>query len=300
MAAEHTESQKKKIYPTVFLLLAAALILVVYITAKMASPKPRLARSIESTDTNEPTDANQQAVWQIPRDEKIGWPEHSHRAFSERVEERREMVASQIGSRDVSDPNVLRVMETVPRHAFVRRFDFAGAYDDRPLSIGFGQTISQPYIVGYMTEAIKLKPDSKVLEIGTGSGYQAAVCAEIAREVYTIEIIEQLADEAKKRLAELGYRNVFVRAGDGYFGWKENGPYDAIIVTAAAGLVPPPLVEQLKLDGRLILPLGTPFGVQTLVLVTKDEKGQVRSKSLLPVRFVPMLGRIETEQSEQK
>jgi len=143
-----------------------------------------------------------------------------------------------------------------------------------------------------MTEALKLDPNYKVLEIGTGSGYQAAVCAEIVHEVYTIEILEELAESAKERLKELGYKNTSVKAGDGYFGWKEKAPFDAIIVTAAAGFVPPPLIEQLKPNGRMILPLGSPFGVQTLVLVTKDDKGKVRSKELLPVRFVPMVGHI--------
>jgi len=157
--------------------------------------------------------------------------------------------------------------------------------------VGLGQTISQPYIVGYMTEALKLRPNSKVLEVGTGSAYQAAVCAEIAREVYTIEIIEELAKSATKHLKELGYKNVQAKAGDGYFGWKEKAPFDAIIVTAAAGFVPPPLIEQLKPGGLLILPLGSPYGFQTLVLITKDDKGVVRSKRLLPVRFVPMTGR---------
>ena len=144
-----------------------------------------------------------------------------------------------------------------------------------------------------MTEALKLSPKLKVLEIGTGSGYQAAVCAEIVQEVYTIEILEELAKSAKERLKELGYRNVFVKAADGYFGWKEKGPFDAIIVTCAAGFVPPPLIEQLKPDGRMILPVGSPYGAQWLVLITKDDKGKVRSKELFPVRFVPMVGQID-------
>ena len=151
-----------------------------------------------------------------------------------------------------------------------------------------------------MTEALKLESDHKVLEVGTGSGYQAAVCAEICQEVYTIEIIESLAKSAKKRLKELGYRNVSVRAGDGYFGWKEEAGFDVIIVTAAAGIVPPPLTEQLKPGGRMILPLGSPFGVQTLVLITKNDKGQLRSEKLLPVRFVPMVGRVERGKQPSK
>ena len=143
-----------------------------------------------------------------------------------------------------------------------------------------------------MTDALKLGPNHKVLEVGTGSGYQAAVCAEIARQVYTIEIIEELAGSAKERLKELGYGNVIVKAGDGYFGWPEHGPFDAVIITAAAGLVPPPLIEQLKPGGRMILPLGSPYGSQTLVLITKTQDEKITSKRLLPVRFVPMVGHI--------
>lgn len=235
----------------------------------------------ESSDANKP-----------PR------PQHSHSAFTERIEERAEMVSKQIKTRDIRDPNVLVAMNTVPRHAFIRQNDLRQAYSDRPLSIGLGQTISQPYIVAYMTEVLHLKTDSKVLEIGTGSGYQAAVCAEIAGEVYTIEILEELAKSAKERLDKLGYENVFVKAADGYFGWEEKGQFDAIIVTCAASLVPAPLIEQLKPDGQMILPLGSPFGVQTLVLITKDKGGEVHSKSLLPVRFVPMLGTVRKTKQE--
>jgi len=220
-------------------------------------------------------------------------PEHTHPAFGERTKERAEMVEWQIHKRGVDEPNVLSSLCTVPRHAFVRSSDLRRAYSDQPLPIGMGQTISQPYIVAYMTEALKLDPNSRVLEIGTGSGYQAAICAEITKEVYTIEIIEELAESAGRRLSELGYKNIWVKAADGYFGWQEKGPFDAIIVTCAAGFVPPPLIEQLKPDGRLVLPLGSPFGSQRLVLITKDDTGRPHSKSLLPVRFVPMLGRIQ-------
>lgn len=225
-------------------------------------------------------------------EEKQKKPEGRPPAFDERIAERKEMVKHQIWYRDISDPNVLKSMQTVPRHSFVRDRDVRRAYSDQPLPIGIGQTISQPYIVGYMTEVLKLKDDYKVLEIGTGSGYQAAICAEIVRHVYTIEIIEELAGKADEKLKELGYKNVTVKAGDGYYGWEEKGPFDAIIVTAVAGLVPPPLIEQLKPKGRMVLPLGSPFGAQTLVLITKDEKGTIKSKRLLPVRFVPMTGRV--------
>lgn len=250
-----------------------------------------------SDDSNEQPERKQKT----PAERKIPRPEHTHPAFIQRGDEREKMVARQIRARDIRDPNVLRSLRTVPRHSFVRPGDLRRAYSDQPLPIGLGQTISQPYIVGYMTDALKLKPHFKVLEVGTGSGYQAAVCAELVREVYTIEIIEELANSAKQRLKELGYRNVSVKAADGYFGWKQKGPFDAIIVTCAAGFVPLPLIEQLKPDGKMILPLGSPFGAQTLVLITKDDKARPRSRHLLPVRFVPMLGRvIKADQPLQK
>ena len=237
-------------------------------------------------------DPNDDQKQKDPNEQKVFRPDHNHPAFSERSKERLRMVERQIHSRGVHDPNVLKAMRTVPRHKFVRSGDLRRAYKDHPIPIGLGQTISQPYIVAYMTEALKLKPDFKVLEIGTGSGYQAAVCAEIVKKVYTIEILEPLAESAKERLKKLGYVNVSVKAADGFFGWKENSPYDAIIVTAAAGFVPPPLIEQLKPKGKMILPLGSPYGAQSLILITKDKQGKVKSKTLLPVRFVPMLGHI--------
>jgi protein-L-isoaspartate(D-aspartate) O-methyltransferase len=220
-------------------------------------------------------------------------PAHKHPAFAERRAERLRMVNRQMRQRDITDPNVLARLEIVPRHAFVNSRDLRQAYNDYPLPIGSGQTISQPYIVAYMTEALKLKGHFKVLEVGTGSGYQAAVCAEIASQVYTIEIIGALAKSAKKRLKELGYANVFVKNADGYFGWEDKGPFDAIIITCATGFVPPPLIEQLKPGGVMVLPLGSPFGYQVLVMIAKDDKGELSSKELLPVRFVPMLGRVE-------
>ena len=200
----------------------------------------------------------------------------------------------------MQDPNTLAAMQMVPRHSFVPPGERARAYNDHPLPIGLKQTISQPYIVAFMTEALNLKSDSRVLEIGTGSGYQAAVCAEIAREVYTIEIVEPLAKSAKKLLKELGYPNVFVRAGDGYFGWPEKAPFDAIIGTAAAGRVPEPLIEQLKPGGRMILPCGSEWGMQYLVLITKDEKGKISRKKVMPVRFVPMTGRVQKPEDKPK
>jgi len=241
---------------------------------------------------NDKANADPQPEQKDPNDAKPPRPDHKHAAFSERVDERTRLVGRYIEGEGVRDPNVLRALRTVPRHAFVLPRDSRRAYGDYPLPIGLNQTISQPYIVAYMTEALNLRPDAKVLEVGTGSGYQAAVCGEIAQAVYTIEILEPLAKSAKERLKRLGYRNVFVKAADGYFGWKEKGPFDAVIVTCAAGLVPPPLVEQLKPDGKMILPLGSPYGFQSLVLVTKDDKGRPRSRRLLPVRFVPMVGQV--------
>jgi len=214
-------------------------------------------------------------------------------AFAERVKERAEMVAGQIQARAVNDPNVLKAMRTVPRHAFIPPDWQRYAYADYPLPIGQEQTISQPYIVAFMTDALRLRPEHKVLEIGTGSGYQAAVCAEIVREVYTIEIVKELAKSAKERLKKLGYPNVFVRAGDGFFGWPDKGPFDAIIGTAAAGRVPPLLLEQLKPGGRMILPVEGSFGFQYLVVITKDKKGNISKKNVMPVRFVPMTGEVQ-------
>jgi protein-L-isoaspartate(D-aspartate) O-methyltransferase len=246
-----------------------------------------IAAENKEADSNQPKQKSAKK-----KDKKPPRPDHSHPAFKKRTKERNRLVSRWIERQGVRDPNVLTAIRTVPRHEFVRPGDSRRAYADHPIPIGLGQTISQPYIVAYMTEALKLQPDHKVLEVGTGSGYQAAVCAEIAQQVHTIEIIEALAKSAKERLKKLGYPNVSVKAADGYFGWPEHGPFDAIIVTAAAGLVPPPLIEQLKPNGKMILPLGSPYGSQTLVLITKDDKGEVRSKAVLPVRFVPMTGHI--------
>jgi protein-L-isoaspartate(D-aspartate) O-methyltransferase len=259
-----------------------------------------LAFAAEKKDA-EPNQPEQKQKAAEKKDKKHPRPDHSHPAFTERTKERSRLVSRWIKAQGVRDPNVLTAMRTVPRHEFVRPGDSRRAYADQPIPIGHGQTISQPYIVALMTEYLELQPDHNVLEVGTGSGYQAAVCAELAREVYTIEIIDELAKSAKERLKDLGYPNVSVKAADGYFGWPEHAPFDAIIVTAAAGLVPPPLIEQLKPNGRMILPLGSPYGSQTLVLITKDDKGEVRSKAVLPVRFVPMTGYIlESKQPPKK
>ena len=202
---------------------------------------------------------------------------------------REAMVAEQIVARAIRDPATLRALAKVPRHRFVPSRYEHEAYGDHPLPIGHGQTISQPYIVAFMTEALGLKGGEKVLEVGTGSGYQAAVLAEIAAQVYTIEIVEPLAREAETRLGGLGYENVHVRAGDGYAGWPEAAPFDGILVTAAAPRIPEPLKQQLRDGGRLVVPVGE--GVQELTVVTR--KGDTfREERLLPVRFVPMTGKV--------
>ncbi len=207
--------------------------------------------------------------------------------------EREELVQSAVIDGGIEDPETVKAMRAVPRHEFVPENLRSAAYRNTPLPIGHGQTISQPYIVAYMTAALELEPGDKVLEVGTGSGYQAAVLAEVVSQVYTIEIIEALAESARERLQRLGYENVTVRAGDGYFGWPEEAPFDAIIVTAAPGHVPTPLVEQLEPGGRMIIPVGPVFSVQTLILLQKEQDGSVRTRQLLPVRFVPMTGRAQ-------
>ena len=206
------------------------------------------------------------------------------------AEKRRRMVESQIRARDVHDSRVLEAMARVPRHLFVPEEFRAQAYDDYPLPIGFDQTISQPYIVALMTSLLELKGGEKVLEIGTGSGYQAAVLSQIAGHVYTIEILPELAARARNELAELGYANVEARTGDGWAGWPENAPYDGILVTAAPPRVPEPLLQQLKVGGRLVIPVGSFF--QDLLVYTRTEKG-FEKRNVIPVRFVPMTGEAE-------
>ena len=205
----------------------------------------------------------------------------------ERAAERVRMVDTQIAARGVADARVLDAMKRVPRHDFVPGYMSRAAYADRPLPIGHDQTISQPYIVGLMTEMAKIRPEDKVLEIGTGSGYQAAVLSLLAAEVFSIEIVPELAESAAARLKRMGYGNVTVRCGDGYRGWPEEAPFDAIIVTAAPPSVPKELIRQLKPGGRLVVPVGTLF--QDLILVTKDADGKTHQENLIPVRFVPMV-----------
>jgi len=211
-------------------------------------------------------------------------------AGDETEAERLRMVEEQILRQGVSDPRVLAAMREVPRHLFVPAEYRHHAYDPFPLPIGEGQTISQPYIVGFMTEILKLEPHHRVLEVGTGSVYQAAILSRLAGEVYSVEILESLASSARERLASLGYKNVHVLRADGYYGWSEAGPFDAVIVTCAGGHLPPPLLRQLKPGGRMIMPVGGPFMTQNLVLVEKAPDGRLLERDVLPVVFVRLLG----------
>lgn len=215
-------------------------------------------------------------------------------SYSDDIYERKRflMVERDIRLRGIKDTRVLDVMKKVPRHLFVDEGLRDQAYEDHPLPIDEGQTISQPYVVALMTEALRLKSSDRVLEIGTGSGYQAAILAELVKEVYTIEIRRTLADRAEKRLKDLGYRNIKVKYGDGYYGWDDFAPFDAIIVTASANHIPPPLIKQLKDGGRLIIPLGSTIYYQILTVVTK-KKAEVFLEQMGPVAFVPMIGEAE-------
>ena len=211
------------------------------------------------------------------------------------VRRRATMVETQIAARGVRDPRVLAAMRKVPRHLFVEPAERARAYEDHPLPIAGSQTISQPYIVALMTELLALPEHARVLEIGTGSGYQSAVLGEIADDVYSIEILPELARASARKLGELGYKNVTVREGDGYRGWPEHAPYDGIIVTAAPESVPQPLIEQLAPGGRMVIPVGTFF--QELKVFTRGADGRITEQSIIPVRFVPMTGEIEKEKT---
>ena len=240
-------------------------------------PPPAFGQADEKVQSS----GSAEKIWARPR-------------FSEFGEERALMVQTQMVQRSPSihDREVLEAMRQVPRHLFVPWSLKLMAHEDHPLPIGHGQTISQPYIVALMTEALQLEANSKVLEIGTGSGYQAAVLSELTPQVFTMEIITPLANEARERLQKLGYHTVKVRTGDGYFGWPEEGPFDGIIFTCAAGHIPPPLIAQLRQGGRMVIPLGGVYQVQRLMVVTKDRDGRLRTNELLPVSFVPMTGAI--------
>ena len=203
--------------------------------------------------------------------------------------QRKQMVERQIANRGVADKRVLDAMESVPRHLFIPEENRQYSYFDNPLPIDYGQTISQPYIVAFMTELLQPDEDAVVLEIGAGSGYQAAVLAKLVKQVYTIEIVEELGLRAKKLLQTLGFDNVEVRIGDGYNGWPEHAPFDAIIVTAATEKIPQPLIDQLKPSGRMVIPVGGVYEIQELMLITKDASSNVVKKSIIPVRFVPLI-----------
>jgi len=216
--------------------------------------------------------------------------------FMERQDEREEMVSKDIAQSPydpVTDKKVLDAMKEVPRHKFVPGYQQANAYRNHPLSIGSGQTISQPLIVAHMTELLKIEPGDRILEIGTGSGYQAAVLSELTPHIYTIEIIEKLGLRAKNVLNNLGYKTIKVKIGDGYFGWKEHAPYDGIIVTCAPEKIPAPLVDQLKPGGRIVIPVGKEGWIQNLVVVKKSKNGKISEKKLYGVRFVPKTGKAD-------
>jgi protein-L-isoaspartate(D-aspartate) O-methyltransferase len=202
---------------------------------------------------------------------------------------------SMIG-KDALDPRVMEAMASVPREEFVPAQVQYAAFDNGPLPIGYGQTISQPYIVALMTDMLQLEPDHRVLEIGTGSGYQTAILSLLCDKVYTMEVVKELSEEAALRLHRLGYDNIETRAGSGYEGWPEHAPYDGIIVTAAAAQIPPALVEQLKAGGRLVIPVGQPYSHQELMLLEKDEAGEIRLESVLGVAFVPLVGGPQSQQ----
>ena len=271
-------SARKRLTPSA---LCAGLLAILLIGLGVTLRTPDSSEAVFATDTA--------SAVQTP----VSAPEWERPRFDEREDERRAMVLSQISARGVDDPAVLGAMEHVPRHRFVPERHLRDAYRDTPLPIGHGQTISQPYIVAYMTEVLAVRPGGRVLEIGTGSGYQAAVLSELTPNVFTIEIVKALGDEAAERLASLGYGTIETKVGDGYYGWEEHAPFDAIIVTCAAGHIPPPLIEQLRPGGRIVIPVGAVYDVQYLVLVTKNDEGAVRTERLLPVRFVPMTGRAQ-------
>ena len=233
---------------------------------------PRDTQDQPITPVSEPN--TDDSIWNRPRSQ-------------ERIAERKKMAQAIRQYYGFTDDRVTQAMENVPRHWFVRSDEQRLAYADTPLPIGEGQTISQPFIVAHMTQLLKLDENKNVLEIGTGSGYQAAVLNEFTPQVYTIEIVKPLALTAIERFRQHGYHNIRVKIGDGYKGWPEHAPFDAIIVTAAAEKVPPPLIEQLKPGGRMYIPIGSPLGLQELVLVTKNLKGKVTTRPMMPVRFVP-------------
>lgn len=232
---------------------------------------------LKTPSTLDTTDADT-LTWNRPR-------------FNQRKEERHQMVEEGIISRGITDSAIVAAMKQVPRHFFVPKNYQDLAYADRPLPIGHDQTISQPYIVAYMTKWLEVEPGDKVLEIGTGSGYQAAILSELTPHIYTIEIIKPLGDQAKKRFKILGYHTIQTKIGNGYKGWPEHAPFDRIILTAAPEEIPQPLIDQLATGGIMIAPIGSVDSIQILTKITKDKDGNINRKKMLPVRFVPMTGK---------
>ena len=247
--------------------------------------------NIPTPQTNDTPPSSTQPVTQNEPAESAdpNTPAWVHPRSDERMEDRERLVDVLRRRYEMTDANVLRVMLEVPRHWFVPATGQAAAYNDSPLPIGHGQTISQPFIVAYMTQLLELTPKSKVLEIGTGSGYQAAVLSELTPQVYTIEIVEPLGRRAMGVFKERGYHTIRAKIGDGYKGWPEHAPFDAVIVTCAPDHIPQPLVDQLKPDGKIVIPVGHTWGVQDLMLVTKNKDGKLERKSMMPVRFVPLV-----------
>lgn len=284
--------------PIIAAILVVAAVAIVGLKAVLRPKAPRtwtarepLSRPLQDVQPPESSGAPATAAveGETPEDSRQPEPAEQPRL----TKARRQMVDGHLRGRDITDPRVLEVMGRLARHRFVPEALEDSAYADRPLPIGHGQTISQPYIVALMTQVVRTKPESRALDIGTGSGYQAAVLAELCKEVYSIEIIRPLAEEARKRLAALGYKNVTVRCGDGYRGWAEHAPFDVIVVAAAPDHVPQPLIDQLAPGGRLVIPVGR-WG-QELVLIEKQPDGTVRRKTVTGVAFVPMTGEAEKD-----
>ena len=270
------------------------LIIAVFLfSATAAGKQDSLPPAEQSTDPNRPKEPksadHQHTDPGIADSDTVSDPNWVRPRSDERLKERRRMTEHIRKSYGLKNDDVLNALMNVPRHWFVMRSEQNMAYADMPLPIGHGQTISQPFIVAYMTSLLELDKDKKVLEVGTGSGYQAAVLNEFTPHVYSIEIIKALAEAGEKRLKKSGYKTIKTRTADGYWGWQEHAPFDAIIVTSAADHVPPPLIEQLKPKGKMCIPVGGAFRVQNLMLITKDEKGKVTSQALMPVRFVPFV-----------
>lgn len=272
------ERSRRNWMGSVCLLVVASLLVV----GCEEAASPQSGNETTGPDGNAAVDTEQGDAGQGPRED----------AEESRLgKDRQQMVAQQLAARDIDDPRVLAAMGKVPRHEFVPRAMRSRAYQDSPLPIGSGQTISQPYIVALMTQLVEPKPDQKALDIGTGSGYQAAVLSELVDQVFSIEIVESLAEEARARLQRLGYHNVQVRHGDGYAGWESEAPFDLIIVAAAPDHVPPALVEQLAPGGKLVIPIGD--FAQNLMLIEKQPDGSIVQQNIAPVAFVPMTGEAE-------